>query len=525
MKPSRLPVASFHRFPVPAGSRLGVLAGAVMLLCAPTVYAFDSGSTGVDGALNPTASMQIQLPPSGVLNYTTVNIPEGVTVTFKKNALNTPAQVLASGDITIAGTIDIRGSTAPATGTAGDGNQDDDGLPGLGGPGGFDGGRGGKYGSQNDARRGGSGLGPGGGRGGYERGLGCFSGMYYHTVGHSAGYATKGSRNGACTEYADEPDRGQSYGTPELFPFIGGSGGGGGFGGTSFPGSGGGGGGGAILLASKGTLTVSGMIDATGGDAGDIAGSGAGLPGGGGSGGAIKLMASSVKGSGKLIAAGGCRVLSGVARSRCAYNIYDASSNFYTQGSDGRIRIEGDDIAFSGTSQPAYRTSAPQPIATTDIPSIRIASVAGVSVPENPMGNTNIPGAADVNLPATATDPVVVTFVTANIPTGNTVKLRVVPVYGAAIEVLTAVSGTTASGSASVSVTLPQGSNVLQAITSYTMTVAQAESLSQYANNERVERVELVGSMGKESVVELTTASGKRYTAPAVVLKIAGLAG
>jgi len=524
MKLSRFPLASFCRFPAPAGSRLGVLAGAVMLLCAPTVYAFDSGSTGVDGALNPTASMQIQLPPSGVLNYTTVNIPEGVTVTFKKNALNTPAQVLASGDITIAGTIDIRGGTAAPTGTAGDNNQDDDGLPGLGGPGGFAGGHGGKNGSQNDARRGGSGLGPGGGRGGYERGNGCFSGMYYHSVGHSAGYATKGSRSGVCTEVADEPDRGQSYGTPELFPFIGGSGGGGGFGGTSFPGSGGGGGGGAILLASKGTLTVSGTIDATGGDAGDVAGTGVGGGGGGGSGGAIKLMATNIKGSGKLIAVGGCRVLNGIARSRCGYNVnaYDAA---YTQGSDGRIRIEGDDIAFSGTSQPAYIPSAPQPLATKDIPSIRIASVGGVSVPENPMGNTDIPGAADVNLPATATDPVVVTFVTANIPAGNTVKLRVVPVYGEAIEALTAVSGTTASGSASVSVALPLGPSVLQAITSYTITVAQAESLSQYANNERVERVELVASMGGESVVELTTASGNRYTVPPVVLKIVGLAG
>ena len=517
MKPCYSPVASSYRFPAPAGARLGALAGAVMLLCAPAAHAFDSGSTGADGVLNPAVSTEIELPPSGILNYTSVTIPTGVTVTFKKNALNTPVQVLASGNITIAGTIDIRGGSAAATGTAGDGNQGNNGLPGLGGPGGFDGGRGGKDDLQGraDIIVGGSGLGPGGGRGGYTRGDGCFGGQYYHYQGHSAGYATSVGYT-SCAEVAGESERGQPYGTPELLPLIGGSGGGGGRGGTNYPGSGGGGGGGAILLASSDTLTVTGSINATGGDAGDYAGTGVGTLGGAGSGGAIKLMATNIKGTGSLIALGGCRVLNGSARQRCDTNHYNGS----TQASNGRIRIEGESIAFTGTSQPPYTPSTPKPIATTNLPSIRIASVAGVSVSENPTGN------ADVSLPATTTDPVIVTFATANVPTGNTVKLRIVPAYGAAIEVLSpAISGTVASGSASVSVTLPQGSNVLQAITSYTVTVAQAESLSQYANNERVERVELVGSMGKESVVELTTASGKRYTAPAVVLKIAGLAG
>ncbi|MCL2657371.1 MAG: hypothetical protein FWD62_08090 [Betaproteobacteria bacterium] len=518
MKSCRSSVASFHHFPAPAGARRGVLAVAVMLLCVPAAHAFDSGSTGADGGLNPAVSTQIELPPSGILNYSSVNIPTGVTVTFKKNALNTPVQVLSSGDITIAGSIDIRGGSAAATGTAGDGNQGDDGLPGLGGPGGFDGGRGGKDDLQNrvDVNLGGSGLGPGGGRGGYTRADGCFSGTYYHYVGQSAGYATGGiGYYASCPEVAGDSERGQPYGTPELLPLIGGSGGGGGRGGANYPGAGGGGGGGAILLASSGTLTVTGSINATGGDAGDIAGTGAGQIGGGGSGGAIKLMASSIKGNGGLTAVGGCRVVNGTARQYCGNN-----TSGYTQGSDGRIRIEGESITFSGTSQPTYTTSTPQPIATTNLPSIRIASVAGTSVPANPTGN------ADVSLPATTTDPVVVMFATTNVPTGNAIKLRVVPAYGAPIEVLSpAISGTAANGSASVSVTLPQGPSVLQAITSYTVTVAQAESLSRFANNERVERVELVASLGQESIVELTTASGKRYSAPAAVLKIAGLAG
>ena len=98
--------------------------------------AFTSGSTGADGAFNPTVNVEVQLPASGIFNYTTVNIPAGVTVKFKKNAANTPVTILATGDVTIAGTIDVSGTAAAAAGAAGDGNQGDDGQPGKGGPGG-----------------------------------------------------------------------------------------------------------------------------------------------------------------------------------------------------------------------------------------------------------------------------------------------------------------------------------------------------------------------------------------------------
>jgi len=77
-------------------------------LC-PLAYGFDSGSTGADGAFNPTTNTVLQLPPDGVFNFTTVNIPAGVAVTFKKNANNTPVYILATGDVTIAGTISVNG--------------------------------------------------------------------------------------------------------------------------------------------------------------------------------------------------------------------------------------------------------------------------------------------------------------------------------------------------------------------------------------------------------------------------------
>ena len=106
--------------------------------------AYDSGSTGADGAFSPTVNTELQIPESGVFNFTTVNIPTGVTVTFKKNTTNTAVVILTSGSVTVIGTINISGSEAKSTGAAGDGNIGDDGVPGAGGPGGYDGGRGGR---------------------------------------------------------------------------------------------------------------------------------------------------------------------------------------------------------------------------------------------------------------------------------------------------------------------------------------------------------------------------------------------
>ncbi len=144
--------------------------------------AFVSGSTGADGAFNPTASTTLQLPPTGVFNFTTVNIPSSVTVTFTRNANNTPVYILATGDVTITGTIKVDGAAAVSGNIA------------KGGPGGFDGGCGGapyKLGSR--------GLGPGGGgagtstclygggggfgtAGGTSTGTNCGAGVGLHTA-------------------------------------------------------------------------------------------------------------------------------------------------------------------------------------------------------------------------------------------------------------------------------------------------------------------------------------------------------
>lgn len=502
--------------------RLPTLFALAAALAAPSAFAFDSGSTGADGALAPTVNTQIALPPSGILNYTTVNIPAGVTVTFRKNALNTPVYLLASGNVTIAGAINISGATAADTGTAGDGNQADDGLPGAGGPGGFDGGRGGKDDqAQNVAvMRGGAGLGPGGGLGGIEGEDGCGSdNRRYRYLGVSAGYATIsqdgiyiswGSPNW-CSGLLSVNVNGKPYGSAILQPLIGGSGGGGGRGGTNYPGSGGGGGGGALLIASSGTVTLTGSINANGGYGGLIAGAGVGGPGGAGSGGAVRIVATRVAGNGSVSAQYGC--LQGTS-------ISSVFSCTYFRSSVGRIRIEGESITYTGSTTPTYVADVPGPIFLASLPSLRIDTVAGVAVPANPTGN------ADVVLPATQANPVTITFATTNVPTGNTVLFKLIPAYGTPTEVLSpAISGTTASGSTSVQVSLPQGPSTLQATTTYTVVVAMGEALSQFAQNERVEKVQLTATLGgADSQVKLITVSGKEYMVPASVLQLVGFA-
>ena len=196
---------------------------------------FNSGSTGADGAFNPTTNTEVQLPPDGIFNFTTVYVPSGITVTFKKNATNTPVHILATGNVTIVGTINLNGTSGTSI------------QPGVGGPRGNDGGFGGVQGGT-----GGKGIGPGGG-----------IPVSYGTGGGGGGggFGTVGSRGGSYGGLG-----GDTYGNERIIPMIGGSGGGGGSGYGNYSGGSGGGGGGAILIASSGSITVSGAITANGGN-------------------------------------------------------------------------------------------------------------------------------------------------------------------------------------------------------------------------------------------------------------------
>ena len=66
----------------------------------------------------------------------------------------------------------------------------------------------------------------------------------------------------------------------------------------------------------------------------------------------------------------------------------------------------------------------------------------------------------------------------------------------------------------SLSIDLPDGQSVLSATTTYQIVVGLGESLSRYAQGERVDRVRLSTSLGGASRVTLITVSGKEYELP-----------
>ena len=483
------------------------------------VRAFESGSTGADGALNPSVNTVIPLPPSGIFNYTSVNIPSGVTVSFTRNTTNTPVVILASGNVTITGTLSVNGATAPGVGAAGGGAQGDDGTPGVGGPGGFDGGRGGRVNSFTTGF-GGSGLGPGGGQAGYadtRLNTNCVDNNGWATGGTGGGFGGAAANSDrttfSCGPY--QPYVGQvggvAYGSAQLMPLIGGSGGAGGAGGFSFEGGGGGGGGGALLIASSGTVHVTGAITANGGPGGSAAGAGIGGAGGGGAGGAIRIMATTLAGNGTISALGGpAGTISGQT-----YSVYQA-----TAGANGRVRFEADTITRTAASSPVATTDTPSTVFVAGTPTLKIASVAGVAAPDSPTGN------ADITLPATTPNPVTVVFQTTGVPVGNTVLLTVTPAFGNRTSAITpALVGDTSSATASASIALPTGPSVLSAQTTYTVVAAVGDLLKNFAGNERVEKVTLMATLGGPSKAKLITVSGKEYEVPAEVLRIAALGG
>jgi hypothetical protein len=484
--------------------------------------AYISPSTGADGAFNPTASQSIQLPPDGIFNYTGVNIPAGVVITYIKNAANTPVTILATGDVTIAGTINVS-ATQPA-------NISD---PGIGGPGGYDGGHGGQPGGTlstwvagyNGANVGTAGIGPGGASPGQV----TIPDRTWHSYPESAaggggayGVTPVGLGSNSCPTVP-----GVAYGNSALIPLVGGSGGGGGAGGPTMSGSGGGGGGGAILIASSGTINVTGSILANGGTPiSPIAmGYGRGASGGGGSGGAIRLIATTVSGNGTISAVGGVPAteqsqINISSTPGTYYVICDSSSGGLAIGSVGRIRIEAESVTRTAATIPTMVSGTPSLVSVPGLPTLRIDTIGGVAVPAVPTGS------ADVTLPAGTTNPVTVAFSTTGVTVGSSIKLTVTPVKGTAYSATsTPTAGTTSLATASVSVNLPSGTNnTLQASVTYTVVASIGNAMGVYAQGERVKTITLATTLGsKASTVTLTTMSGKEYVVPASVLALAKL--
>jgi len=439
-----------------------------LLLALPrgsAAQAFSSGSTGADGPFNPTSNMTLTLPPNGVFNFTTINIPSGVTVRFLRNAANTPVILLATGNVVLNGLLDVSGSTAGQYG-----------RPGAGGPGGYDGG----IGADGITTATGSvGLGPGGGGGG-PAGNGSGGGGSYATAG-----AAGGGGGGA------------TYGGVTLRPIVGGSGGGGGGGALgSTIGGGGGGGGGAILIASSTSITIHSVdyynraqtvIQANGGNGtAGVPGMSAGA-GGAGSGGAIRLIAPTITGTSVLDARGG--------------SSYDIGA--------GRVRLEASNLAFTGSSNPLAATGYLQPVfPAAGQPRLAIASAAGIAAPEAPRGTFLDP--PDILLPAGTTNPIEVVLTAGNMPLGTVIQVMAAPQSGGRVTATsTGLAGSVASSTATASLSLNLSqTSILTATATYAL-VAGAGEGPLYAEGEEVTHVTVAAVFGGASTVTYLTRSGR----------------
>ncbi len=449
---------------------------------------FSSGSTGGDGAFAPTQNTVLVLPPSGVFNFTTVSIPTGVTVSFKSNATNTPVMILATGDVTIEGTIDVRGADADVMREP-VGSFLQQGA--LGGPGGYAGGRGG-----NATQAASPGQGPGGGEGG--NGGYCVYGDASRGGG-GGGFAAIGQASACKRAYGSDANfkgaGGSGYGSSVMLPLVGGSGGGGGAGAiasTGLPGGGGGGGGGALLIAASGKVTLSGTIAAQGGLGAYISGCSYkgnvyGGGGGGGAGGIVRVLAQSYQGGGTINVNGGAGGCWG---------------NNYWGGGSGSLGYVSVETPRAGT------------LSLNGLPSLAITQIGGQAVPPNPTGS------GDISLPLTQANPVQVDIAARYIPPGTALKVVLTPSYSGDVVSVNAspLAGTLENSTASASINIPYGASTLLVQASYTLTLAMGEALSVYAQGERVESILMSAVPGGETEFKLVTVSGKQFAVAPTVL-------
>ncbi|MBP5638407.1 MAG: hypothetical protein J6X55_02950 [Victivallales bacterium] len=283
-----------------------------------------------------------------VFKYSSVEIDKGVTLKFKNHPSNPPVYWLVSGNVTINGEINLDGERGQ------DFRDSGNAVCATPGPGGFAGGLSMTYDSNSGkAYYGGGGYGPGGATSQMLRPFGV---DHFSVTGGGASHATMGNSNSDGRESVgyNTSNAGYIYGDETLIPLIGGSGGAGynGFNywsygnGMSMTGGGAGGaGGGAILIASQGTVLLTGIISARGNRGGGfLAFNYFYFYGGSGSGGAVRVLADAIAGSGTI------DVSSFGGTSKSIQNEYGLSDYNGIQnlsiGGLGRIRLDSNNITL-----------------------------------------------------------------------------------------------------------------------------------------------------------------------------------
>ena len=398
-----------------------------------------SGSNGSDGALNINAAspgvvnggylfdpvaLNLDVDGDNVFHFTTITISGDITIFMRARSfrIQRPVVWLASGGVAIQGRIDLNGDSGHVSANNITVRKNAD--PG---PGGYPGGLGGLFGGQPQL-----GFGPGGGK----------------AARCNASYAVVASLSVGCNT------AGTAYGNVSILPLVGGSGGSGGPGNASNNGAGGGAGGGAIRISSSAWIAFGTGLNAANSAAVNCGNGIFGTPhhyiiadggrspnsaSGGGSGGAVHLQAPIVAGCGNHLFARGA---SGD----------DLGLGFSTTSSSGRIRVDSSSSFGIGTD-PAASTGPLVPIQVpTAQPVLRITSINGVNVPVNPSAGYTVP-----DLTTNSNGPVPVVFSAANIPVNTPVTIYLSPDNGADITATVNLSGSAASSTATVNVTLPQG--------------------------------------------------------------------
>jgi hypothetical protein len=372
-----------------------LLAGLLLgLSLTNTLAQFSSGSDGSYLAMNITTNTTLNMPTNGLFNCTTINVASNATLTFIPNALNTPVYLLATGDVTVSGTIDVSGTD----GTTGAG--------GAGGPGGFAGGNPGLSGTAA-----GDGCGPGAGRAG---------GVGFQPLVEAAGYATRGYSYWAYQRF----NQGDTYGSPLLVPLVGGSGGGG-----ELSGIGGAGGGGALLIASSTRIDVPGSIIASSPNRSTVGSHGFG------SGGAVRLVAPVVAGGGTLNVNGG------------------VSIGYGGGGGAGRIRIDCSDrrsLALTLTPSSSASIGSYMVVFPANAPRLDITQAAGNNIPVGT--NTHV----EFTLPPNSSTNQTVTVQASNFGAVVPIRLVLTPEYGASSSTNTSIDNSTINpASVTVPVVVP----------------------------------------------------------------------
>ncbi len=375
----------------PITPRLAWLLLAAALPSATTLLAqpFSSGSTGSYGAMNITTNTTLALPADGIFNCTTITVASNATLTFTRNALNTPVYLLAQSNILIQGSINLNGSLGTIT------------AGGAGGPGGFDGGPSGQFGFSP-----GPGQGPGAAR--------------VVTNESVAGNASFGAV-GIQPYGGGQPPAGPIYGNALLMPLVGGSGGGG----NVSPQFSGGGGGGAILVASSTEISLlTGTIIARGRGA-SADGVNEQSQGGCGSGGGVRLLA-------PVVRTGATRV--------------DVGSAF-NYGGAGRVRIDTTDRRFidGNTAGGApFTVGANMASFPNPLPKLSIVEAAGTVIAEG----SGAP--VQIQLPFGSTTNRTVTVLARDFNSSVNVDVVLIPESGAAVKYQTTIDNLSANPASNV---------------------------------------------------------------------------